>query len=87
MGQAVTFLSREEALLLPQSERPLNMRITNTMYHSIFQTVGAASLCWQPTPSNEVFDTEQATKVAIKLCDVIAKELERLGITTEQIEK
>lgn len=37
----------------------------------IFETIGEASMCWEPRPSNEVFDGELASKIGNKLQDDI----------------
>lgn len=71
-----TIMSKEEAMALPLKERPLNYRISSEMYHAVFEAVGEASMCWNPRPSNEVFDTEQASDIAARLCFKIADEIE-----------
>lgn len=72
-----TIMSHEEAMSLPLKDRPLNHRISSEMYHAVFEAVGAASMCWQPKPSTEVFDSSAAEKIAVDLCFKIAEELER----------
>jgi len=72
-----TILSKEEALALPLNERPLNYRISSEIYHAVFEAIGAASMCWQPKPSFEVFDSAMAEKIAVDLCFKIANELEK----------
>ncbi len=75
-----TIMSKEEAMALPLAQRPICYRISSEMYHAVFEAVGAASMCWQPRPGKEVFDTSEAEKVAIDLCFKIANEIEsRLG--------
>jgi hypothetical protein len=69
-------MSEEEAMKLPLHERPICFRISSGMYHDIFQSVGAASMCWQPRPSTEVFYTEEAEKIAANLCFKAAEERE-----------
>lgn len=81
-----TIYSKEEALAMNPKDRPLCFRLPSKMYHDIFETVGAASLCWNPKPKGE-FDSNQASKFAVELGFKIAEELERLGITYEQINK
>jgi hypothetical protein len=58
--------------------------VTSKIYHDVFEAVLAASLCWKPKPIG-TFDTELASKYAVELCFKIAEELERLGMTAEQI--
>lgn len=72
-----TIMSREEAMALPLKDRPLNYRISSEMYHAVFESVGAASMCWNPKPTNEVFDASAAAKIAADLCLRIADEIER----------
>jgi hypothetical protein len=79
-----TILSHEEAMALPPKERPLNYRIPGDLYHAVFEAVGAASMCWNPRPSNEVFDSDEASKVAVDLCFKIADELEHCGYVTKE---
>jgi hypothetical protein len=72
-----TILSNEEIGALPPSKRPLNHRISSEMYHAVLEAIGAASLCWEPKPSNEVFDSELASKIAVNLRLKIANEVEK----------
>ncbi len=72
-----TVMSKDEAMALPFKERPICYRISSGMYHAVFEAIGEASMCWQPRPSNEVFASEQASEVAIKLCFKIAEEVEK----------
>lgn len=73
-------MSREEAMALPISKRPLNYRISSKIYHAVFETVGAASLCWEPKPGNNIFDSEKASQFAVELCFKIAEEIENLQL-------
>lgn len=70
-------MSKEEAMKLPINKRPLNYRISSDLYHAVFQAIGAASMCWNPRPSNEVFSSEEASKIAMNLLFKIADELEK----------
>lgn len=71
-----TILSRREAMKLPPKERPLNYRISSKLYHAVFESVGEASMQWQPRPGSEVFDSEGASRVAVNLCFKIADEMD-----------
>jgi len=71
-----TIMSKEEAMALPVEKRPICFRISDEMYHSVFESIGAASMCWKPRPGGEVFQSEQASDIAVKLCFKIAEELE-----------
>jgi hypothetical protein len=73
-----TVMSKEEAMKLPVKERPICFRISSEMYHAVFESIGAASMCWEPTPGKEVFNSEQASKVAVDLCFKIAEEIEKV---------
>lgn len=77
-------ISKEEARALPPDKRPLCFRVPGKIYTAVFEAVGAASLCWEPKPEG-VFATEQASKFATDCCFSIAEELERLGVTFEQL--
>lgn len=70
-------MSKEEAMLLPPHKRPICFRVSSEIYHSVFEAIGAASMCWQPHPSTEEFDSEKATKLAVDLLFKIANELEK----------
>lgn len=70
-------MSKEEAMKLPINKRPLNYRISSDLYHAVFQAIGAASMCWNPRPSNEVFSSEEASEIAMNLLFKIADELEK----------
>jgi hypothetical protein len=72
-----TIMSHDEAMALPLKDRPLNHRISSEMYHAVFEAIGRASMCWNPRPSSEVFASEQASDVAVRLCFKIAEELEK----------
>jgi len=74
-------MSHGEAMALPVAERPICYRISSDMYHAVFEAIGAASMCWNPRPSSEVFATEQATQIAVDLCFKIAEEREKLPPT------
>jgi hypothetical protein len=78
-----TILSHEEAMALPLSKRPLNYRLPGDLYHAVFEAVGAASMCWDPRPSNQVFDSSAAEKVAMDLCFKIAAELDKRPLQPE----
>lgn len=69
-------MSKEEAMKLPLKERPLCFRLSSEMYHAVFEAIGAASMCWHPRPSTEVFNSEEAAKIATDLCFKIANEIE-----------
>lgn len=71
-----TIMSKEEAMALPVEKRPICFRISDEMYQSVFESIGAASMCWKPRPGGEVFQSEQASDIAVKLCFKIAEELE-----------
>ena len=69
-------MSEAEAMALPLKERPIRYRLSSEMYHAVWEAIGAASMCWSPRPSTEVFHSEKASKIAIDLCFKIANELE-----------
>lgn len=73
-----TILSREEALALPLKDRPLNYRISGNLYHAVYESIGTASMCWNPRPENETFNSEEASNVAVKLCLTIADEIDQI---------
>lgn len=73
-----TILSEEEAMALPRAKRPLCYRIPGDLYHAIFEAVGTASMCWNPRPGNQVFDSTEAEKVAVNLCFKAADEMDKL---------
>jgi len=72
-----TVMSKEEAMALPLKQRPLCFRISSEMYNAVFESIGAASMCWNPRPSKETFSPEKASDIAVKLCFKIAEELEK----------
>ena len=69
-------VSKDEAMKLPIKQRPLCFRISSEIYHAVFEAVGAASMCWNPRPSKEVFSSEEASQIAVDLCFTIANEIE-----------
>jgi hypothetical protein len=76
MGFAATIMSREEAMLLPPNKRPICFRIPSEIYTAVFESIGAASMCWNPKPGDQVFNSEQASKIALDLCFKIAETIE-----------
>ena len=72
-----TVLTKEEAMKLPPKERPLCFRIPNELYTAVFESIGEASMCWSPLPGDQVFASEKASDVAVKLCFKIADELDK----------
>jgi hypothetical protein len=76
MGFAATIMSREEAMLLPPNKRPICFRIPSEIYTAVFESIGAASMCWNPKPGDQVFNSEQASKIALDLCFKIAEMIE-----------
>lgn len=77
-------MSKDEAMKLPVKDRPLNYRISSEIYHAVFEAIGEASMQWSPRPTG-VFDSEGASRVAVKLCFKIAEDQEKLmGVITEQ---
>lgn len=71
-------MSKDEALKLPLKERPINYRISSEMYHAVFQSIGEASMQWNPRPGDQIFDSEGASRVAVDLCFKIAEEVEKM---------
>jgi hypothetical protein len=84
MNKTAVIMSHDEAMALPVEKRPICYRISSEMYHAVFEAVGAASMCWKPRPSSEVFDPEAAEKIAVELCFKIAHERENLPPTAEK---
>lgn len=72
-----TIMSKDEAMALPLKDRPLNYRISGDLYHAVFESVGAASMCWNPRPGDAEFDSSRAEKIAVDLCFKIAAEVEK----------
>lgn len=70
-------MSKEEAMKLPLNERPICFRISSEMYRAVFESIGEASMCWKPRPGKEVFQSEQASDIALRLCFKIAEEIEK----------
>jgi len=63
-------------MALPPNKRPLNYRIPSHLYHKTFESIGAASMCWDPRPGDQVFKSEEASKIAVDLCFAFADELD-----------
>lgn len=69
-------LSDAEIAALPRNKRPLNHRISSEIYRAVFESIGSASMQWNPRPTGE-FDSTGASNVAVELCLKIADEVER----------
>lgn len=63
MGEAVTILSRKEAMALQLSERPLCMRLPEAVYNAVWEHMGRASFAT---------DQRECEKAAVDLCLFIA---------------
>lgn len=70
-------MTEEEAMKLPLEQRPICFRLSSEMYHAVFESIGEASMCWKPTPGDQIFASEKASDVAIRLCFKIAQEIEK----------
>ncbi len=84
MSKTAIIYSKEEALAMEPAKRPMCFRVPSKIYHDTFEAIGAASMCWNPRPSDEVFSSEEAEKVAVNLLFGIAVELEKAGLTYEK---
>jgi hypothetical protein len=71
-----TVMSKEEAMALPLTKRPICFRISSKMYQDVFEAIGYASMCWKPLPKKQIFKSELACNIAIQLCVKIAEEIE-----------
>ena len=80
-----TILSKEEAMALPLKERPICYRVSSEIYTAVWESVGHASMCWNPRPEGE-FDATEASKVAMDLLFKIADELEKYKKEIEVLE-
>ncbi len=69
-------MSKTEAMALPVKQRPICCRISSEMYHAVFEAIGEASMTWKTEAGNEVFNSEKASEIAVRLCFKIAEELE-----------
>ena len=74
-------MSKEEAMKLPLEKRPLCFRVSSEIYHATFEAIGAASMAWSPRPGDNVFNAEEASKIAVGLLFKFAKELEKQKIS------
>jgi hypothetical protein len=84
MDKTALVYTKDEALSLEPKNRPLCFRVPSKIYHDVFESIGTASLCWNPRPSDEVFSAEEAEKVAVNLLFNIATELEKAGLVYEK---
>jgi hypothetical protein len=93
MNKTAIIYTKEEAQAMLPKDRPICYRVTSKIYHAAFEAAGHASLCWKPRPDEPlidgkpvgVFDTEEASKAALDMLFVVAEEMERLGITFQQL--
>lgn len=72
-------MSREDVMSLPPEQRPICYRVSSEIYHATFEAVGAASMCWNPKPTEQVEQSEHASKIALDLLFKFAAEIERLN--------
>ncbi len=82
MGFTAIIYSKEEALAMQPSDRPMCYRVPSKIYHDTFQAIGQGSMCWEPRPSG-TFDTSEAEKAGLNLLFSIASELEKAGLNYE----
>jgi hypothetical protein len=71
-----TVMSKEEAMKLPLKDRPICFRLSSKMYHKVWESIGEASMTFNKDAGNEIFNTEQASKIAMSLLFAIADEVE-----------
>jgi len=71
-----TVMSEDEAMALPLEKRPICFRLSSKMYHKVWESIGAASMTFNAEAGNKVFNTEQASKIAVDLLFAIADEVE-----------
>lgn len=71
-----TIMSKQEAMKLPLKKRPINFRISPEITTAVYEAIGEASMQWKPRPKG-VFQSTEASNVALRLCFKIANELER----------
>lgn len=69
-----TIMSKEEAMALPPKERPICFRLSSELYHDVWQAIGHASMTFKTEAGNEVFNTEEASKIVMDLLFKIANE-------------
>lgn len=86
MGFTATIMSEDEAMALPLKDRPICFRLSSEMYHAVFESIGAASMCWEPKPSNETFDPSTAEKLAVELLFKVAEEKESANPNPREIQ-
>lgn len=55
---------------------PLKERLAKAIIERIHEDIGTASMCWNPRPGKQIFDSESAGAVALNLCNFIADKLE-----------
>ena len=59
-------------------DEPLNKRLPESIFNRIHEDIGAASMCWNPPPSKEVFDSECASAIAFNLCHFVADAIDEV---------
>lgn len=64
-------------------EKSMSERLPEFLFSSIHQAIGAASMCWIPQPSEQVFDSNRAAEIALELCRDIADWHERVEARNE----
>lgn len=69
-----TIMSKDEAMKLPPKERPICFRLSSELYHDVWQAIGQASMTFKTEAGNEVFNTEEASKIVMELLFKIANE-------------
>lgn len=82
MGFTATIYSKDEARKMPPKKRPLNYRVSSKIYMAAWDAVGQST---HLKTGNKGQDADRAGKIVTDLCFKIAEELERLGITFEQL--
>lgn len=73
-------------MALPLKERPLCFRLSSEIYLAVFESVGTASMCWEPRPTG-VFEMRFAEKVAADLCFKIADGMDALMSERDELKK
>lgn len=74
MNKTAIIYSKEEAKAMAPKDRPICYRVTSKIFHAAWDAVGAPGL-----------KPEEMSKAALDMCFSVAEELERLGVTFEQV--
>lgn len=59
------------------TKKSISERMSSSLFHLVYETVGAASTCWEKPEFAGIFNDKRASELAHQLCEAVADELHK----------